>query len=166
MDMEERNRREEEEKLSRSEEGEIEKTLRSMTEDIEVPESLKPENVEQMLAGKRHAGKKRIRWKYAAGAAAACICLIVGIAAGYGAFYTDRQDGQSTGASVTAETEKTPQKDDRADIEGLVGAGDYDEIYSYIRADSQKFKWNSENFGAIMEDSAASAAPGSDMAMK
>ena len=64
--MEERNRREEEEKLSRSEEEEIEKTLRSMTEDIEVPESLKPENVEQMLAGKRHAGKKRIRWKYAA----------------------------------------------------------------------------------------------------
>ncbi len=39
--MEERNRREEEEKLSRSEEEEIEKTLRSMTEDIEVPESLK-----------------------------------------------------------------------------------------------------------------------------
>ena len=71
--MEERNRREEEEKLSRSEEEEIEKTLRSMTEDIEVPESLKPENVEQMLAGKQHAGKKRIRWKYAAGAAAACI---------------------------------------------------------------------------------------------
>lgn len=164
--MEERNRREEEEKLSRSEEEEIEKTLRSMTEDIEVPESLKPENVEQILAGKRHAGMKRIRWKYAAGAAAACICLIVGIAAGYRAFYTDRQDRQSTGASVTAETEKTPQKDDRADIEGLVGAGDYDEIYSYIRADSQKFKWNSENFGAIMEDSAASAAPGSDMAMK
>lgn len=90
--MEERNRREEEEKLSRSEEEEIEKTLRSMTEDIEVPESLKPENVEQMLAGKRHAGKKRIRWKYAAGAAAACICLAVGIAAGYGAFYTDRQN--------------------------------------------------------------------------
>lgn len=166
MDMEERDSREEEEKLSRSEEEKIEKTIRSMTEDIEVPESLKPENVEQMLAGKRHAGKKRIRWKYAAGAAAACICLIVGIAAGYGAFYTDRQDRQSTGASVTAETEKTPQKDDRADIEGLVGAGDYDEIYSYIRADSQKFKWNSENFGAIMEDSAALAAPGSDMAMK
>ena len=150
--MEERNRREEEEKLSRSEEEKIEKTIRSMTEDIEVPESLKPESVEQMLAGKRHAGKKRIRWKYAAGAAAACSCLIVGIAAGYGAFYTDRQDRQSTGASVTAETEKTPQMDDRADIEGLVGAGDYDEIYSYSRADSQKFKGNYEHIRAVVQD--------------
>ena len=37
--MEERDSREEEEKLSRSEEEKIEKTLRSMTEDIEVPES-------------------------------------------------------------------------------------------------------------------------------
>ena len=49
--MEEKDRREEPEKLSRSEEEKIERTLRDMTEDIEVPESLKPEAVEQMLAG-------------------------------------------------------------------------------------------------------------------
>lgn len=162
--MEEKDRREEPEKLSRSEEEKIERTLRDMTEDIEVPESLKPEAVEQMLAGKGHSGKKGIRWRYAAGAAAACICFVAGLAAVYGVFYPEKAGGGQSGLEATAETGEALQQDEGEDLTGLAGARDYDEIYSYIRADSQIFKWNSENSGAILEDSAAQAAPGSEMA--
>lgn len=164
--MEGKDRREEPEKFSRSEDEKIERILRDMTEDIEVPESLKPEAVEQMLAGKGHSGKKRIRWRYAAGAAAACICLAAGFAAVYGVFYSEKAGGGQSGLEATAETGEALQQDDGEGLTGLAGARDYDEIYSYIRADSQMFKWNSENSGAILEDSAAQAAPGSEMAMQ
>lgn len=150
--MEEKDRREEPEKLSRSEEEKIERTLRDITEDIEVPESLKPEAVEQMLAGKGHSGKKRIRWRYAAGAAAACICFAAGLAAVYGVFYPEKAGGGQSGLEATAETGEALQQDEGEDLTGLAGAGimmKYTAISELIRRCSNGIPKIQERFWRI-----------------
>ena len=81
------NRQKGEQKESQTTEEQFEKTLKERaaleTEKLEVPDSLKPENIEKMLearAGKRNG--KKYRWKplYTMAAAAACCVLIIGIA--------------------------------------------------------------------------------------
>ena len=58
----------------------VEEQIREMADDVEIPESLKPENIEKILTEK--GGKKPFRWKaaYSAVAAAACCVIVVGIA--------------------------------------------------------------------------------------
>ena len=75
MDMDENKRNE-------TELHQIENELRSLTEDVQVPPSLEPEAVEEMLKEKAGQKKKAYRRKYAGLAAAACVDVVVGIAAG------------------------------------------------------------------------------------
>ena len=89
-------------------EEEIQDQIMQSAEEIEVPDSLKPENIEKMLAKK----KKRRTPVYGMVAAAACCCLVVGAVA-------------LSGRSMVGE--KTAQ-------EVAKGAKDYEQIYEYVQA--------------------------------
>lgn len=104
-----------------TEEEKLEAKLRQMTDDVEIPDSLKPENMEKLLDGK--GNKKRFKWRpaYAVTAAAACCMIVIGIAAFGG--------GKSKENQVAQEGESASLNDG-----GIATAKDYNEIYKYIQA--------------------------------
>lgn len=118
----------------------VEEQIREMADDVEIPESLKPENIEKMLTEK--GGKKPFRWKaaYSAAAAAACCVIVVGIAVfgGLGG-HKDMLNTESTSAADAGGTNEA-----KADTEAsgtsdtvIASARDYDEIYKYIEAEKK-----------------------------
>lgn len=119
----------------------IENELRDLTDDIQVPPSLEPGAVEEMLYERARKKKKTYRWKYAGIAAAACLCVIVGAAA------LLNLDGLKGGADRDAGTSResagkssSVASDWDAEVSELVTAADYDEIYEYIQADQEQAK--------------------------
>ena len=68
--------RTEEEKLD---EGKLEDEIRIMAEDVQVPPSLEPEAVEDLLRDKAKKRRRNYLLRYV-GAAAACLCIAVGAA--------------------------------------------------------------------------------------
>ena len=75
--MDEKNRNE-------TELEQIENEIRGLTDDVQVPPSLEPGAVEEILKERSKQKKKVYRWKYAGLAAAACLCVVIGIAAATG----------------------------------------------------------------------------------
>ena len=75
-------------------EEEIQDQIMQSAEAIEVPDSLKPENIEKMLAKK----KKRRTPVYGMVAAAACCCIIVGVAALSGREVVQEKEAEKSGA--------------------------------------------------------------------
>lgn len=142
------------EHLGRSEEEKTEDKIRAMAEDIEVPDSLKPEAVENMLTARRFEKRRRKMWKYA-GTAAACICLAAGIGFGWQAVHKESADGRQKD-TVTAETSEEMPADAAEISKGIACARDYEEIYRYIDAASKNVSWQYENSGKEAEDTAAS----------
>lgn len=64
-------------------EEKLKEKMAAESEDVEIPDSLKPENIEKMLQEKsenQSVQKRRWRPLYTAAAAAACCVLIIGIA--------------------------------------------------------------------------------------
>ena len=106
-------------------EEEIKDKIMRSAEDIEVPDSLKPENIEKKLAQK----KKKRTPVYGMIAAAACCCLVVGAAAlsGRGSV------GEKKAQEVTEETEETRDTATGA-VLSLASAKDYEQIYEYVQA--------------------------------
>lgn len=100
-------------------EEEIQDQIMQSAEAIEVPDSLKPENIEKMLAKK----KKRRTPVYGMMAAAACCCIIVGAAALSGREAVQEKEAEKV-AEVTA---------DRSDSQ-MASAKDYEQIYEYVQA--------------------------------
>ena len=72
-------------------EQKTEDTLREMAEDVEIPQSITPEAVEAALEERKRKQRwskfRKTGWKYLA--AAACLCLAVGIPLGYQALNKD-----------------------------------------------------------------------------
>lgn len=62
------------------EQGQMEEELKAQTRDVEIPDSLKPENIEKLLEQKA-AKKKKRKPLYTVCAAAACCIFVIGIAA-------------------------------------------------------------------------------------
>lgn len=104
-----------------TEEEKLEAKLRQMTDDVEIPDSLKPENMERLLEGK--GNKKRFKWRsaYTVTAAAACCMIVIGIAAFGG--------GQGKENKVAQDRESAS-----LNVGGIATAKDYNEIYKYIQA--------------------------------
>ena len=150
----------------RDEEEKIEEKIRSMTADTQVPDKLQPEAVEKMLAANQHVRRRREMWKYTGATVAACLCLAVGITAGYGAFCPEDGRGTDAGQNSAVMAEKGEEEAPVEGTSGLACAGDYDEIYGYIRADALNSWWDNSNYGAAVEDAETSAAMGNDMAAK
>ena len=103
-------------------EEEIKDKIMRSAEDIEVPDSLKPENIEKKLAQK----KKKRTPVYGMIAAAACCCLVVGAAALSGRGIV----GEKKVQKVTEETRDTAT----GAVLSLASAKDYEQIYKYVQA--------------------------------
>lgn len=103
-------------------EEEIKDKIMRSAEDIEVPDSLKPENIEKKLAQK----KKKRTPVYGLIAAAACCCLVVGAAALSGRGII----GEKKVQKVTEETRDTAT----GAVLSLASAKDYEQIYEYVQA--------------------------------
>lgn len=103
-------------------EKEIKDKIMRSAEDIEVPDSLKPENIEKKLAQK----KKKRTPVYGMIAAAACCCLVVGAAALSGRGIV----GEKKVQEVTEETRDTAT----GAVLSLASAKDYEQIYKYVQA--------------------------------
>lgn len=101
---------------------EIKDKIMRSAEDIEVPDSLKPENIEKKLAQK----KKKRTPVYGMIAAAACCCLVVGAAALSGRGIV----GEKKVQEVTEETRDTAT----GAVLSLASAKDYEQIYKYVQA--------------------------------
>lgn len=104
----------------------IEKELLKHADDVEIPEKLKPENIEKLLKTKNL--KSKFQWKTACGimAAAACCVLVIGVTSW-------RQRGGEVGKS--ADTMKTSDKAQGDQM--IASAKDYDEIFTYIEAEQE-----------------------------
>ncbi|SHJ45462.1 beta-propeller domain-containing protein [Hespellia stercorisuis] len=128
-------------------------------EDVPVPESLKPENIELILEPKRTKKWKNV---YAYAAAAACVCLVAGVAAvgGLGNKNTDGQNQVASGRAGKSAEESTSSADAEGettadgDASQIETASGYDKIYEYL----QKQNDNSANGKAAMYAENATAA--------
>ena len=127
-------------------EQKTEDTLREMAEDVEIPQSITPEAVEAALEERKRKQRwskfRKTGWKYLA--AAACLCLAVGIPLGYQALNRDGAAYDSAPERNESMTASSAESADNADEQkaGEEGSGenriasakDYDEVYGYIEA--------------------------------
>lgn len=120
----------------KSEEQCVAEEIQRRAEQIEVPESLQPEQVEKMLRGKKQKQKK----KYGAYVAAACACAVIGFGT-YTWYQATNPSAYSPDIGVLAETEKSESEEKTLDAatagSQLVTAKDYEQIYEYLEAENE-----------------------------
>lgn len=122
-------------------EKDLEELIRSMAENTGIPASIHPDAVEKKLEAAKTEKKRRLRRKYIAGAAAACLCIAVGIAGGYLHFYQEipGTSDMMSGSSESAAGAPSDGTDSGESAEGgveeslIASAESYDEIYKYIQ---------------------------------
>ena len=61
----------------------LEELIRNMAEDTGIPASIHPDAVEKRLEAKKKEKHLKNRRKYIAAAAAACLCIVMGIGGSY-----------------------------------------------------------------------------------
>lgn len=131
-----------------------EKMLREQAEDIVVPDSLLPEEIEKRLMEQEKRKKKKLRRRIASLAAAACLCLAVGIP-GYMLITEQDRERSRAGAEETSSETTAVSSSETASAASqdslLATAEDYDEIYEYVQA--EKEYWDDVSYG--MEESAS-----------
>ena len=149
--MDEKNRNE-------TELEQIENEIRGLTDDVQVPPSLEPGAVEEILKERSKQKKKVYRWKYAGLAAAACLCVVIGIAAATGGVLSGGSDRDSGTGSGKAERESTVQygaAQENDPVSELTAAADYDEIYEYIQAEQEQAEKQARYGGSTAVDIAS-----------
>lgn len=130
--------------------------LRNLTEDVKIPPSLEPERMEEKLASQKR--RKRFPRYRAALAAAACLCLVVGAAIGYGAMTGEQDGGGASSGTMTAEH----TAGSTAGTAGQIPAAeDYDEIYDAIEASADRAVSDMAE-GTVMEESALDTGAAAD----
>lgn len=142
-------------------EEELKKRIQESAEEIEVPESLEPKNIEKMLT--ERGQKKKFRWKpaYSVAAAACCVLIIGGAVFGSG-LYNSKE-----GVVQTEAVEDVGEAYIEAEVKtasAIDSAKDYDEIYQYIQ-EEQKQRQEQETRmyeEAVAEDSAYMGAAPAD----
>lgn len=118
----------------------LKELLEEQMRDMEVPDSLRPENVEQLLNQKRKTKRRYYRRMLAA---AACCILVVGAAAA-GAF-TNRFEAKSSKESMARPAGKMEEAQKKTDdvenlpketvVAAIRTAKDYKEIFTYVQVD-------------------------------
>lgn len=151
------------------EEKDFKKILDEQMEDLHIPDSLKPENVEKRL---EETGKKRrMRYYKKVLASAACAVVVVGAAAVAGRSLLGRMDSTATGytadsAAVSESASEDGGKSASAGsgskaagnlVDAIESAEDYDEIYQYIKEEYES-RNQTDNGWIVMEDATDSAA--------
>lgn len=130
--------------MNRKEENLLQE-LDQASEDIKIPKSLEPEEIERML--KRRKEPRRWKKSYTAGLAAACCLLVCGAVYGM----TKMDGGSVTDGVNTAEVNVGPDGE-KMDAE-LRTAESYEEIYGYLEETIERQKRS--NTGVFAEGSAA-----------
>lgn len=146
-----------EEQLDEQLEKNLEEQLKSQTEEVEVPNSLKPDSIEKMLYEK--AGKKKWKPIYTIAAAAACCMVVIGVVA-IGSGGRKGTKGEDTSAKAdTVQSEGYGENGDGntiAEDKNIASAKDYDDIYQYIKAEKENQESADSSRGYLMqEDSTA-----------
>ena len=144
-------------------EKEILDKINDATKDIEVPESLQPENIQKLLE------KKKVkRWKrsYTYGLAAASVALV--LLAGAGAHLLNGSDNGLGTITPGGKTEKNGQDGFRIDTQ-IAAAEDYDQVYEYLesyntalREENGSYGGGIALFGVTEEASTTDSAAGMD----
>ena len=143
-----------EEEKTEEQEEKVEKMLREQAEDIVVPDSLLPEEIEKRLMEQEKRKKKKLRRRIASLAAAACLCLAVGIPGDMLITEQDRERSRAGAEETSSETTAVSSSEtaSAASQDSLLAtAEDYDEIYEYVQA--EKEYWDDVSYG--MEESAS-----------
>ncbi len=122
-----------EEALNGQDGKQIEKQIREMTDDIKIPDSLHPENIEKLLSDKEV--KNKFYWKplYTFAAAAACCVIIIGALASGGVLENLTDNKKET--VITASEDKQSDTEKTGKI--IAYAKNYDEVYKYIEAEKK-----------------------------
>lgn len=159
-------------------EKDLKKLAEEQSSQIEIPDSLKPDQIEHLLESR---GKKKKRAYYQKiTALAACGLLVIGLAAaGAGGLFTEKsskiamdyvEDGSSMpdeamsgAAQSTAEDSLEEAKKNAFEVTSIKTAKNYDEIYEYISEQQKAYESTSESY--IMEDmDSGMSAGGAEMA--
>lgn len=174
-----------EDNAGREQERELEEALRLSAQDVEVPDSLRPENMDKLLAEtadkKKRRSHRRRAWTWAA--AACCVCAVGLTAWGIGRKNSAEQmaavavsgsvdeDAGQTGDSAAAD--RGTSSGDAAEstagsgtsgVNLIAEATDYDQIYDYIEAEAEESsrstgEWKTAD-EAVSDSAAASTSSG------
>ena len=120
--------------MNRQEQDIVEK-LKAQTDEIKVPESLEPEQIEKMLEEKEKdkKGKNRNQKLYRIGGlAAACVALAAGMLV-----YMGSRDITGSGRDAAAPQAKDMEASDEKTV---ASAADYGEVYDYLDAYRQEIE--------------------------
>ena len=122
----------------------LEELIRNMAEDTGIPASIHPDAVEKRLEAKKKEKHLKNRQKYIAFAAAACLCIVMGIGGSY-LYY------RHEGAQVPDMTSGTASEVSKSVI---ASARNYDEIYEYIQTERKQSGIQSSSSDGAIEDAA------------
>lgn len=139
-------------------EKELEELIRLMAENTGIPAAIHPDAVEKKLEAAKTEKKRRLRRKYITGAAAACLCIAVGIAGSYLHFSQETSETSDTTAGLSDSAAGAPS-DSGVEESLIASAGSYDEIYKYIQAEREQSETDAGIFSrfGILEESASTA---------
>lgn len=146
--------------------------LKEKMKEVEVPESLKPEQIEQKILEKNLSKvKKKKKIYYYSGFVAACLVLAAGIYT-IGNYMRNSQIVEGETAPEEAVTEEEPKV-----MKSIKTAESYEEIYNYLEAELEEARKGKEGFidklftwdmggtdeaateGAVVEDAASAETP-------
>ena len=139
-------------------EKELEELIRLMAENTGIPAAIHPDAVEKKLEAAKTEKKRRLRRKYITGAAAACLCIAVGIAGSYLHFSQETSETSDTTAGLSDSAAGAPS-DSGVEESLIASAESYDEIYKYIQAEREQSETDAGIFSrfGILEESASTA---------
>ena len=118
-------------------EKELKEIIDEQTEDMEIPESLQPEAVEEMLRERTEEIRKKSRKsQYKKGLAAAACCLLVAGAVAGGALWlkgNPSSDQAATGDTAGDVLSKTGKDTALFEVTGIKTAESYEAVYDYLQ---------------------------------
>ena len=122
----------------------LEELIRNMAEDTGIPASIHPDAVEKRLEAKKKEKHLKNRRKYIAAAAAACLCIVMGIGGSYLYYSHERAQVPDMTSGTASEVSKSV----------IASARNYDEIYEYIQTERKQSGIQSSSSDGAIEDAA------------
>lgn len=150
----------------------LKKLIDEQMKDVDVPDSLKPENIEKLLEKKGQKRKKNYYKKVTAAAASCAVILGIATAGAGGLFRGDLSGkGYETASDAVAggkegASEDIGEKSGTKAVNAIRSAEDYDEIYQYIKEEyesrNQSYRMESyaEDTGEVKSADDASMSSG------
>lgn len=138
-------------------EKELKKIVDEQTGDMEIPESLQPEAVEEMLrerTGKKRKQSRKSQYKKGLAAAACCLLVVGVVAAGAQGIKERHLSNQADSGDAAGKVPSGTKKDtDSLEVTGIQTAKSYEEVYDYLQSvkEAQQEKYGSMDAGVRYE---------------